>query len=59
MPRGTGRFTPATKGATELGDPDQWQKCLTSRPCMGNGEKKGAERMKKPRKIEAAMEGTL
>jgi hypothetical protein len=47
------------KAGTELGDPDQWQKCLTSRSCMGNREKERAGRVKKPRKFEAAMEGTL
>jgi hypothetical protein len=47
------------KGGTELGNPDQWQKCLTSPLCIGNGEKERAGSVKKLFKVEAAMAGTL
>jgi hypothetical protein len=47
-PRKTGWCAPMTMGAAALGDPDQWQKCLASRACMGNGEQERARRVKKP-----------
>lgn len=46
------------KGVAELGDSDQWQKCLASRLRMGNGGKK-EQKGEKQHEVEAAMEGTL
>lgn len=42
----------------QLGDMDQWQKCLTNRICAGTGRKK-RRRDEKQQEVEAAMEGTL
>ncbi|KAJ5259673.1 hypothetical protein N7524_008735 [Penicillium chrysogenum] len=59
-PQRTGWFTPAITGVAELGEPDQWQKCLIRKARMGAGRGGWLRKEEQEsQKVEGAMGRTL
>lgn len=55
-PHRTGWFTPAITGVAELGEPDQWQKCLMCKARMGGGPG-GERRSRRARNLKGRWGG--